>query len=135
MFILRKWLKFLWTQITTACSFHCTEKQEILNGKLHFLCSVYILVRFICYHSSFSYLLLMSPLYTSWKHKKTSGILMFPGGTESKIGLKGRERCLKWMFLMILLCHRSHQMKSNHIIVIKWKQRWWKSSTNLFMSS
>ena len=128
MFILRKWpviLKFLWTQITTACSFHCTEKEEILNGKLHFLCSVYILVRFICYHFSFSYFILMSPLYTSWKHQKTSG----------KIGLKGREQCLKWMFLMILLCHRSRQMKSNHIIVIKWKQRWWKSSTNLSMSS
>ena len=41
---------------------HCTKSEEILNGKLHFLCSDKV---------SFTHFIPLVFFYTSWQHQKT----------------------------------------------------------------
>ena len=62
-----------------------TFTEEILNGKLHILCSVsHILTHFWsmlpCY-KLLTYFMSLVCSYSPWKHQETFGFLMFSGGT------------------------------------------------------
>ena len=96
-----KWLVSIWWGTLVIIGLNIYTKNSSLYINKNY--NQYAIPLASNYSIKFTHCKPMFQFYTPWKHQKTRGFLMFPGGIEMKYWLK-------WVNAMLLL-HSSYQYK------------------------